>query len=306
MNPVDHYLGGQFTWFTGVVEDIKDPKQMGRVRVRCFGFHTEDKGEAPTNTLPWATVLLPATSASMSRIGTSATGLLQGSWVVGFFRDGPSAQDPIILGSIASISKKQPSAQGFSDPDSVYPKVDGEKDIPAQATEDFAETDSHKARIANTQGLPWGIPSNVSPTYPKNHVHRTESGHVVEFDDTEGKERVSIFHKSGTLIEFDSVGNSLRITTGTAHEVVLGAKKVYVKGDSDLWIDGNCKIDVAKNLSATVKGNSEVKIDGNCQLDVGKNLKMNVSGNYDLTASGNVTVTGKAVTITGDSIDLNP
>ena len=32
-----------FTWFMGVVEDHNDPEQIGRVRVRCLGIHTEDK-----------------------------------------------------------------------------------------------------------------------------------------------------------------------------------------------------------------------------------------------------------------------
>ena len=48
----DQYLGGQFAWFTGVVEDNLDPQQMGRVRVRCFGYHTDDKIQIPTESLP--------------------------------------------------------------------------------------------------------------------------------------------------------------------------------------------------------------------------------------------------------------
>ena len=31
-----------FIWFVGVVEDRNDPDQLGRVRVRCLGFPTED------------------------------------------------------------------------------------------------------------------------------------------------------------------------------------------------------------------------------------------------------------------------
>ena len=38
------YFMGQdgFIWFVGVVEDRNDPERIGRVRVRCLGFHTED------------------------------------------------------------------------------------------------------------------------------------------------------------------------------------------------------------------------------------------------------------------------
>ena len=41
-----NFMGrGNFVWWTGVVEDRNDPVQMGRVKVRCFGYHTEDKNE---------------------------------------------------------------------------------------------------------------------------------------------------------------------------------------------------------------------------------------------------------------------
>ena len=41
----------QFQFFFGVVEDRDDPKQLGRVRVRAFGGHNDDKDAIPTNTL---------------------------------------------------------------------------------------------------------------------------------------------------------------------------------------------------------------------------------------------------------------
>lgn len=91
---------GLFFWFQGVVEDIMDPKKLGRVRVRAFGFHSDNKKELLTTDLPWATPLTPITSASFKGIGTSATGLKVGSWVFGFFRDGAAAQEPVIMGSI--------------------------------------------------------------------------------------------------------------------------------------------------------------------------------------------------------------
>ena len=40
-----------------------------------------------------------ATSASLSQIGQSPSGLLKGSWVMGWFRDGNSCQEPVVMGS---------------------------------------------------------------------------------------------------------------------------------------------------------------------------------------------------------------
>ena len=66
-----------FVWFTGVVEDRNDPSKLGRVRVRCLGFHTDDLVDIPTADLPWATVMHPAifTSATCRRAGESGAGV---------------------------------------------------------------------------------------------------------------------------------------------------------------------------------------------------------------------------------------
>ena len=89
-----------FIWFAGVVEDRQDPLKLGRVRVRALGYHTENKEALPTADLPWAHPLLPITSSGISGIGQTPLGLLEGSWVIGFFRDAETKQDAVILGSL--------------------------------------------------------------------------------------------------------------------------------------------------------------------------------------------------------------
>ena len=118
MRNIDQYIGTEFTWFTAVVEDIKDPDMLNRVKVRCYGFHTQDKGVLPTEKLPWATVMMPTTSASYQGVGGNHH-LEVGSWVVGFFRDGPSAQDPMVMGSVATQEndiKDIPTEAQLADP----------------------------------------------------------------------------------------------------------------------------------------------------------------------------------------------
>jgi len=98
----DGFIGNDFHWFIGEVEDIDDTELYNRVKVRAYGYYEEEKNGGPsTDDLPWATVMMPTTSASNYNRG-STHGLEVRSWVVGFFRDGSSAQDPIILGSIQS------------------------------------------------------------------------------------------------------------------------------------------------------------------------------------------------------------
>ena len=95
-----------FNWWIGVVEDRMDPEKLGRVRVRIFGYHTDDKASLPINDLPWAIPIQPITSAAISGIGSSPLGPVEGTWVIGFFLDGEDCQQPAVFGTLATKAAK--------------------------------------------------------------------------------------------------------------------------------------------------------------------------------------------------------
>ena len=135
-----------FQWFVGVVEDRDDPKRLGRLKVRCLGHHTEDKVKLPTSDLPWAHPMNPITSATVSGIGQTPLGAVEGTWVVGFFTDGPTAQQPVIMGTLPGVPKETPSgARGFQDPNGVYPKYAGESDVNRLAINETTEVPDTEA-----------------------------------------------------------------------------------------------------------------------------------------------------------------
>ena len=106
-----HAIGKDgFNWWIGQVEnDGSDPDYDGstdkdydfsnKVKARIVGYHNPDKVVLPTKDLPWSACLFPVMYAQKSGIGTNQQ-LQVGSWVVGFFMDGSSAQLPVIMGSI--------------------------------------------------------------------------------------------------------------------------------------------------------------------------------------------------------------
>jgi hypothetical protein len=118
--------GNKRKHFLGVVESIMDPLTLGRVKVRCFNIHPEDRNLVPTEDLPWAIVLAPTTSASISGIGWSPNGLENGSWVHGFFFDGDECQYPVVDGVFPVIHRPNPpdqpggTAAGYIDPEASY------------------------------------------------------------------------------------------------------------------------------------------------------------------------------------------
>ncbi len=146
----DNFKSNNFSWFTGEVTKIAEDGS-NRVKVYPHGYYSvEYKDVGKADVLPWATVMMPSTSGGTIDSGQNHS-LEVGSHVVGFFRDGPSAQDPIVMGVIHGQD----------------------------------------------------IPTGASPT---NKVHTSKSGHLVEFDNTEGSERINIKHKSGTTINIASDG----------------------------------------------------------------------------------------------------
>ena len=100
---MSHFMGMDgFVWFFGQVVDRHDPLCLGRVRVRVFGLHPEDRSLVPDEHLPWAMPIQPITSAGIFGVGSSATGPIEGTQVFGFFADGKEAQLPFVLGTVAT------------------------------------------------------------------------------------------------------------------------------------------------------------------------------------------------------------
>ena len=59
-----YFMGKEgFVWWQGVVEDRHDPLYLGRCKVRILGWHSEDKNDMPTVSLPWAYPVVFGSSA---------------------------------------------------------------------------------------------------------------------------------------------------------------------------------------------------------------------------------------------------
>ena len=292
-----------FTWFVGVIEDRNDPVKLGRLRVRCFGWHTEDKGQIPTDKLPWAMPMNSINSAQTNNIGTSPTGLVEGAWVIGFFLDGDRAQEPVIMGTLATIPSELANTQeGFYDPNGKYPQVIDEPDVNRLSRNDSdkphdvlaSKEIGRTTSVSTATGETWSEPASAyNATYPYNHVRETESGHIKEFDDTSGNERIHEYHKSGTFYEVQPDGTKVTRVVGENYTIVAKGNDVNIKGNCNLTIDQNCTTYIKGNWDIQVDGNKTEVVKGNVvesyAQDQGSIHATVVTGSRTVNVSDNVT-----------------
>jgi len=306
----------------GVVEDRHDPKAMGRVRVRVFGLHSDDRvNEVTIESLPWSMVMQPA-NASSTAGGISQ--LVEGTWVLVMYIDS-NKQDPIVIGALPStVGSQAPDyTKGFSDPFGVYPKwSDGTADTtlagkPDTYTEHPVYTERARTKVPKVpkakrykvstvavdavetayERSEWVEPElrgGQQSEYPYNNVHEFEGGMLEEFDSTPGNQRVTRMHPSGTYDEVVVDGTRTIKIVGDGYEIILGAKNMYVKGDVNMTVDGSLNqlvkgdytLEVGGNYYQMIGGSRESKIVFNDVREVGQDVSENVGIDHYVKCGG--------------------
>lgn len=203
-------LNDSVTWFAGVVEDREDPMKLGRVRVRVYGQHPYSKVQGDikgiaTQELLWMPVAQDITSAAISGVGQSPTGMVTGTHVFGLYLD-RFKSNPIILGTYAGTYAEKPDInEGFSDPTGEYPRYIG-NDVNVLATGDaevVKESVSYVTREYNAgvavnpdEGPVADIPEDDNPenfTLQKMLI-RDEGYKLKVYWDSEGYPTVGVGH----------------------------------------------------------------------------------------------------------------
>lgn len=340
----------QFNWFLGVVEDRLDPLKLGRCRVRILGQHTENKKIIPTEELPWAWPMMPITAASMNGIGAAPLGPVEGTWIVGFYRDGLDSQEPVIMGTLPGIPSEYPyptnKTLGFLDPreslakkprklkNKKYPntgegaQLEEENPTPEgghlfpKKTNSYGNVigESDTNRLARNEkisdsivaikkdqkdtGVPiagggiWNEPSTpYDSSYPYNHVYETESGHVIEFDDTRGGERIHVYHRSGTFIEVYPDGVMVQKVVGNNYRIVLEEQYDHIQNRYNLTVDGPMNILVQNDANIQVKGNMTLNVGGDLETNVGGDYALKVAGILSIEGASTGTVKAQSLTV---------
>ena len=271
--------------YFGIVKDIEDPLKLGRAKVKVFHVHDN----ISTNDLGWSNIAMPANVPAKSGIGSSVN-LLIGTLVFGFFEDN-MLQEFVVVGTLptktAGLHDNNVRVRAEADPNARDPKGTYEPT------------------------------SGYAPVYPYNNVMETESGHVKEYDDTPGAERIVERHKSGTQYEIQPNGSKNERIVRDNYTLVCGNDTLEVKGNVRIYVRGDANILVAKDLTtqvggdmvADVKGNSESTITGNMTTTVTGNMTADITGATNVTSAGDLTLKVptqvEATTVSGAWSDSN-
>lgn len=304
--------------FIGVVENRTDPKQLGRIQVRIYGIHTEDKTAIPTEDLPWATVVAPITSPSLSGIGTSPTGILEGSWVFGLFIDGHEYQTPLVLGTLTGMPSEDPDPRvGFNDPQGQYPLDDpeiatlAESSISRLARNEEAEKHTHlisKRKGKETLGT---VESAMAPKVTSiladkddSYYERTSwvephprfGGQGEDYPEGVSQSTYPLNHvrhsEAGHVMEVDDTPDGERLhmyhAKGTFVEIqpdgskvtkVVGNDYEITIGDKDVYVKGSVNITIDGDVRQVIHGNKIEEIDGDYMMTVRGDYVKKVAGN---------------------------
>jgi hypothetical protein len=145
--------------------------------------------------------------------------------------------------------------------------------------------------------------TDYPPQAPYNTITATESGHTFELDDTKGRERVRLAHRSGTFIEMHPNGDEVHKIYGKGYEITIKDKNVLVEGNCNITINGDANINV--------KGDKVEYVEGNYELHVKKNFSLLTEGitsfvsKNDMEIRAGASLTGALTLSSGDAIFMN-
>lgn len=274
-----------FVWWFGVVEDVDDPLQVGRVRVRCYNFHSISASELPTEDLPWAHVIMPVTSASYQGKGWSPTFLRVDTTVFGFFADGLEAQHPVVLGTMPGIPQTNPDQVDASNISEELHDVN-------KLARGINKLIDVKSQVYNTESDP------IDPTpgfmfgarYPHNKTFESERGHVLEVDDTPGAERLHMYHTGGSFVE---MGNGLTIDKTNGVRLTTATQMMYTKSNGDMAVISDGTLQIYAEGAISLVSKKQISLDApliNISGQLG--VSINSTGPVLISSVTTTTITG--------------
>lgn len=287
------FAGRFYGKYRAIVVGNKDPRKRGRVQVSCEGVYGASSS-------PWALPCMPL--AGMPGTGVYAVPPV-GSIVWIEFEEG-NVEKPIYMGGFWEEALRGQNTDGTPIENSPeHQRNRNPLPMHAQGLPDGTDFDG---TVRGSAGAP---NSSFAGEYPHVRGYTSPSGHVVEFDDTDGNERVRIMHRTGTTIEIlrdgslvELVDGNRRLWTRSNTSIVAGNETTEVRGNRVETIDGDLTVHVKgrynmvidKSITTKKPGGTEAvngdwirEIAGQAKLDALGNVQILSGGSMGISAFGN-------------------
>jgi len=155
-------------------------------------------------------------------------------------------------------------------------------------------------------GVDLDLPEQKPSQYPLNQVQETESGHIIEIDDTPGGERILIKHRTGAGMELRADGSVLISSKKNSVKVTDGNETIIVEGEADLIYKGNVNLRINGDFNVDVNGDYNLKVAGDKKEEIkGRHTKtVDRDQNYTIRGTRGEQVIGMATTTVLDDANL--
>jgi hypothetical protein len=237
----------------GTVTNPNDPRKLNRVKVRV----PDVSGQLE---LAWARVAVPYAGPGVGAFQVPPMGARV---MVAF--EANDVNRPIVVGAgwdqVGEASTAPAAARGNGDP---------------------VRTSRGADTAVGAGGVALVEPADpYAAVYPKNTVFKTSSGHLIEYDDSAGAERISITHGvSKSWLEFHPDGSVVLGCKKKLYELVEEDRQEHTKGAHDVKVDGNSTYSTGQHRLSCEK----------LTLKAVKSILLEALGEIKLTSSKQVVV----------------
>ena len=127
--------------------------------------------------------------------------------------------------------------------------------------------------------------------YPYVKTNRTESGHIIEIDDTPGHERLLQQHMSGTYEEIHNSGDRVMKIVGRNHHITLHDENIYVEGTATVSVKGNVTLRVGGSVIIQAEKGVSMISAGDIRMKANNIVMESSGGNIEFLANVDIKAT---------------
>jgi len=146
---------------------------------------------------------------------------------------------------------------------------------------------------------------NRDKNFAKIHAIRTATGNTIEFHDSDGGEKITIYDKDDkNRITLDSANGELSLRANSklklkANEVEISADKgIYITSEDEIGLMAKKNMDISSLKSGSVTASEKLSVEGtNIEMKANAALKAEGKASSEVSSSGVTTVKGSMVKI---------